>query len=71
MYEARIECEGKSEVDRYLGLTCRKFAERYRIHKRSLVNIENRSETALSARFWDLREQGLDPRVHFNIVKQA
>ena len=53
-------------------MTCRKFIERYRTHKKSFNDIEAKNnQTTLSKKLWTLKNNNKNTEVKFKIAKIA
>ena len=73
IYEASLNSntpQNPPEKFTYIGMSCRKLIERYKIHKRSSKN-ENINSTTLSNKLWELKNEQKTPSVNFKIKKLA
>ena len=55
----------------YYGSTSVKFNSRFHIHKDSMRHRDSRNHTALSRKVWQLRDEGLDPKVSYSIFLKS
>ena len=69
IYKATIHNTPAEHV--YLGSTSNRFIRRYHIHKGSLTNRNSRNHTALSKKVWQLRDEGRNHQVSFDIFLQS
>ena len=70
VYKATVKVEGLLDQF-YLGQTTRSFKERLGNHRASFKHASKRKDTALSEHIWDLKVQGLEYRVDWEIVKKC
>ena len=69
IYKATISNTPAEHIN--LGSTSNRFIRRYHIHKGSLTNRFSRNHTALSKKVWQLRDEGKNPQVSFEIFSQS
>ena len=69
VYKATISNTKAEHI--YLGSTSNRFIRRYHVHKGSLSNRYSKNHTALSNKVWQLRDDGEDPKISFEIFKQS
>ena len=72
VYKAELTEGPSGDKFSYLGMTCRKFIERYRVHKKSFTdeNAKN-NQTTLSKKFWKMKNENKNTEVKFQIAKIA
>ena len=70
VYLARV-VENSKEEAAYIGMTSEEFRKRYSKHIQSFKNSKYKNETTLSRKIWNMKEDGLDPTVNFEILKQS
>ena len=71
IYTGKITPDDGEKPDTYVGLCSTKYAARYRIHKRSFLRNDFKYDTALSVRAWELKSQGRQHKISFDILQRA
>ena len=69
VYKATVKHDNKHSE--YLGLTENTFKQRFTTHLSSFRRIQARNETCLSEKIWELKENGTDFEVNWEIVMKA
>lgn len=69
VYQATVTSEGRKEA--YVGLTSTTFKARLANHKRSFRSESMRAQTELSKHIWDLKDEGKDYEIKWDIVHKA
>ena len=70
IYQATVEFQG-NKVEKYIGLTARKFKDRQKEH---LTNFENRNpknSTSLSRKIWNFKDQNINYELKWKILQNA
>ena len=70
VYKAKVKVQGLQDQF-YLGQTSRSFKERLGNHKASFRHARKRRDTALSEHVWDLKVQGIEYKVEWEIVRKC
>ena len=70
VYRADIETE-EGDHDIYIGTAGNTFKERHGGHKSSMKHREKKDATALSQKYWELKDQGKTPKIKWSVVKQV
>ena len=68
IYQANLSCDN-DENFKYIGLVEGDFKKRYNNHNMSFRNERYANSTELSKKFWDLKNEGMDPKVSWKILK--
>ena len=68
VYKAELKSNPTSENYTYIGMTCRKFIEHFRIHKRSF-NVEDTNSTTLSKKLRELKADDKPTDINFKTLK--
>ena len=71
IYQATVTTEDNNPPQTYVGLTENSFKTRYSNHKTSLCNSNKRFSTELSKHIWHLRDNKVNFKVTWKILKQA
>ena len=71
VYESELSYSTRDKLFRCIGITNNKFACRHTRHQRILMDMKHKSEIALLAKFWEIKETGGVPNINFDIVQQA
>ena len=69
VYKATVTHDNENKV--YFGLTGGTFKERYRNHTKSIRNKKYENETELSKYIWDLKKQGANYTLRWDIMKKS
>jgi hypothetical protein len=69
VYQATVKT--KDAVQTYVGLTGNAFKTRYTNHKASFKNKTKKSSTELSKYIWGLKDNNVNYRITWKILKQA
>ena len=67
VYQASVTELGSGQVETYTGTTARRFKDRLYEHNTNMNNETGRTETALSAHIWSLKDQGKQYEVKWKI----
>ena len=67
-YQASLICDNNGNF-KYIGLVEGDFKKRYNNHKMSFRNERYANSTEFFKKFWDLKNEGLDPKVSWKILK--
>ena len=70
VYKATVSAATKPKMV-YYGLTENRFKERYNDHTSSFRNRTYISKTKLSSYIWELKDQGIEPHIQWEIHKHA
>ena len=70
VYQATIHLPN-NKVEKYIGLTERKFEDRFKEHTRSFEVRKAKNSTTLSKKIWKLKEQRLPLEISWKILKKA
>ena len=71
VYKASVTEENSNDTKVYIGSTSTTFKERFRNHKKSIVNPLYASNTELSKYVWSLKEKNKEYNIKWDIVKQV
>ena len=70
VYRGNLGCEENESLKfKYLGVSEDKFKYRYNNHATSFRDPRYANKTKLSKKYWELKNQGLTPKVSWEIVK--
>ena len=69
IYQATAVTQRTKET--YIGLTSRTFKERFYEHKSDFKHAEQKNSTTLSTHIWNLKDQGLTPKIEWKIIGHA
>ena len=69
-YQATLEYAGNKE-DTYLGLTERRFIDRHKEHTTSFEKQDQKSNTKLSRKVWELKQQNQNYEIKWEILRKA
>ena len=70
VYQALLHIPN-NKVEKYVGLTERKFKDRHKEHITSFEKRKLKSSTTLSKKVWNLKERGLPYEVKWKILRKA
>ena len=70
VYQASLHLPN-NKVEKYVGLSERKFKERHKEHIRSFEIRKLKNSTTLSKKIWDLKERRLPFELTWKILKKA
>ena len=70
VYKATVSAPGKSNKI-YYGLTGTDFKQRYRNHTQSFTKEARQKDTELSKYIWQLKEEGLEGNIKWDIARRA
>ena len=70
VYKATVSAPGKS-TKVYYGLTGTDFKQRYRNHTQSFTKEARQKDTELSKYIWQLKEEGLEGNIKWDIARRA
>ena len=72
VYKATVTETGSGNANTYIGMTGRRFKDRWQEHKYDLNNIvDGRDKTKLSAHIWELKDRGKNYEVGWEIIDKA
>ena len=69
VYQATVTHQGK--VEKYVGLTERKFAARHEEHYRNFENRNPKNSTSLSRTIWKLNDKNTDYELKWKILQKC
>ena len=69
MYQATVTCP--SEVQNYVGLTERKFANRHKEHYKNFENRNPKNSTSLSRKIWSLEDKNVTFEIKWKILQNC
>ena len=70
IYQATVKHQ-IDKVDKYIGLTARKFIERHTEHMRNFENRNPKNSTSLSRKIWDLQRRNIQYELKWVILQNA
>ncbi len=71
IYQATVKTDNGEPEQTYVGLTANSFKTRYANHKASFKNEKKKSNTELSKYIWKLKENNIEYRITWRILKRA
>lgn len=71
IYQATVKTDNSNSDETYIGLTENTFKTRFGNHKASFNHASKQSSTELSKHIWDLKNNNIDFKIEWKIIKHA
>ena len=71
VYRATVTDTGSGQVETYTGVTGNTFKERYNGHKSDIRHRKDRHKTCLANPIWDMKDEGRNYEIQWDLVEQA
>ena len=70
VYQATLSFQG-DKVEKYVGLTERRFISRFKEHQRNFEDRNPKNSTTLSRKIWNLKDRGVNYEVKWKILQKS
>ena len=71
VYKATVTETGTRNVNTYIGMTGRRFKDRWQEHKHDFISVKGKEKSKLSTHIWEVKDRGEDYEVAWELIDKA